>query len=133
MGSLAPTRGLRRAAVTSALGVVEKFTTALIALEAVSNPTPPSHTKSGQKRNRTPKKSDLTHKRPKNEPRHEIESEDDVKQSGWGESREVKVARAYALEACVGLCCLQPLGGERSDGATMREDVVSTLEGWHDR
>lgn len=46
-----------------------------------------------------------------------------------GRGDEVKVLRAYALEAGVGLCCLLPGGDE---GAA-RKETLERLVGWHGR
>ncbi|CAN0258725.1 unnamed protein product [Ectocarpus sp. 6 AP-2014] len=48
---------------------------------------------------------------------------------GEGRGDEVKVLRAYALEAGVGLCCLLPGGDE---GAA-RKETLGRLVGWHGR
>lgn len=49
--------------------------------------------------------------------------------SAW--AKELAVARAYAMEAGVALCCLLDSGdgGKGRDGA----DVLSRLMGWQDR
>lgn len=53
----------------------------------------------------------------------------------WGSREEAVVAKAYALEAAVGLCCLLPAarGTDGEDDGTARDEIMARLVEWHER
>lgn len=155
VGSFAVTEASRREAVGSALGVVDDLLKALSVASPVGDNTAGgiengavdegAHGSSASKRERKRRK-----KQGKGAGVGGVHDGDEAATmetagggGGGGEHRsggclrekvpEATVARAYALEAGVGLCCLLPAAADAKEKKATREETFVRLVGWHDR
>lgn len=151
MGSFAITEDARREAVGSALTVVDGLLTFLSPASKVGDETAGGvavencTSAKGAHRSPTIGKQGRSKRRKKGLKAAVVvdDKKAEAKAGGdragedlpWGSQGEAVVARAYALEAAVGLCCLLPAarGADGEDDGIACGGIIARLVEWHER